>query len=173
MLFGIALIDGLPFRITCDVVLRPGHGEIIVSGPIEPAIEETINHGIQFANELSNFESPIPNLGVHNLHIRIRLPQHPAPIIGPSYGLLLVLRIMGTLLRRSASRSIAVTGEVGGDGTVCAVGAIKEKRVAAAEFGGNAIILPSSQLDFFNTSIAQIPVHNVFEAYTAAYYGQT
>ena len=172
-MFGIALVDDLPFRIQCDVALRPGTGEIIISGPIEESIEETINHGISFATELCDLESvPFPDLSSRNLHIRIRLPLYHAPIIGPSYGLLLCLELIGALTSRGRSPSYAVTGEVNRDGRVVSVGAIEAKRVAAKEFGASAIILPSNQLEFFSTTIAQIPVNNIFEAYTAAYYGK-
>lgn len=171
MLFGIAFVDDLPFRITCDVSLRPGRGEIILSGPVEPAIEETINHGIAFANELSDFESiPFPDLSGRTLHIRIRLPQHHAPIVGPSYGLLLCLQLIGALLRRSCVRSFAVTGEVDSGGRVHSVGAINAKREAARVMGADAIILPANQIDFFSSTITQIPVHSIFEAYTTAFY---
>lgn len=172
-MFGIALIDNMPFRIQCDVTLRPGDGDIILFGPVEESIEETINHGIRFANEIASFEAiEFPNLGVQSLHIRIRLPKFHAPVLGPSYGLLLVLKLMGTLLRRSPVGNFAVTGEVDGNGSVYSVGAISQKRVAAAEFGADAIILPAGQLDFFSTVISQIPVHNIYEAYTAVFYGK-
>jgi len=172
--FGIALVDDLPFRILCNVSLRPGAGEIIISGPVEESIEEIINHGISFAAELSDLESiPFPDLSSRNLHIRIRLPQYHAPILGPSYGLLLCLELIGTFLGRSTAYSYAVTGEINGDGRVLSVGAIERKRLAASEFGATAIILPGSQLDFFSTSIVQIPVNSIFEAYTAVFYGKT
>lgn len=174
MLFGIALIDSLPFRITCEAHLRPGHGEILLSGPVEPSIEETINAAIRFANELSDHEGlRFPDLSSRNLHIRVRLPQHHAPVVGPSYGLLLCLELIGALLGRSQSRSLAVTGEVDMDGRVHSVGLIEQKRIAAAQFGASAIILPSNQLDFFSTIITQIPVSTIFEAYVAVYYGET
>ena len=173
-MFGIALVDDMPFRIQCGVSLRPGAGEVLINGPVESSIEEIINHGISFANELADLESiPFPNLSSRNLHIRINLPRHSAPIVGPSYGLLLCLELIGALLGRSTLYPYAVTGEVDGDGRVTAVGSIHRKRIAAAEFGAEAIILPASQLDFFNSTITQIPVHNIFEAYTAAFYGKT
>ncbi len=173
-MFGIALVDALPFRIQCSVTLRPGNGDILISGPVEESIEEVINHAISFANELAGFESiRFPDLSSRNLNIRINLPKHNAPILGPSYGLLLCLELIGALLGRSTACPYAVTGEVNGDGRVLDVGAIEQKRVAAAEFGATAIILPARQLDFFSATITQIPVHNIFEAYTAAFYGKT
>jgi predicted S18 family serine protease len=176
MLYGIALISGLPFRITCDVVLKPGPGDVIISGPVEPTIEETINASIRFANELASFdEGAFPDLSNKSLHIRIGLPASPAPIVGPSYGLLLSLRLICTLLKRSPRIYAYVTGDIDDEGNVHSVGGITEKRRGALQLGGPGtnLVLPTSQLDFYSTEVIQIPVSNIYEAYRAVTYGET
>ena len=174
MLYGIALIDSLPFRIKCDVSLVRGRGEILISGPVEETIEETINVAIRHANELSDFEdTPFPNLANFNLHIRVRLPAASNPITGPSWGLLLSLELILCLLRRRPTFDAFVTEEIDSRGDVLRVGDIEGKRNGAKTLGGERIILPSRQLDFFNSSIIQIPVSNLFEAYRAVTYGET
>lgn len=174
MLYGIALLDHLPFRITCDVSLVRGRGEILISGPVEPTIEETINASIGFAAQLADFdEGPFPDLSNHNIHIRIRLPATSAPVVGPSLGLLVSLEIICATLRRRPTIPSYVTGAIDYDGNVLPVGAVEEKRVGVAALGGERLILPASQLDFFSSSIIQIPVSNIFEAYRAVTYGET
>ena len=174
MLYGIALLSGLPFRITCDVALRPGCGDVIISGPVEPSIEETINVSIKFANELASFgEGVYPDLSNKSLNIRIGLPASPAPILGPSYGLLLSLGLICTLLKRSPRISAYVTGDLDSEGNVRSVGGIEEKRRGIVQLGGTTLILPTSQLDFYSTEVIQIPVSNIYEAYRVVTYGET
>ena len=174
MLFGIALLDHLPFRITCEASLIRGHGDIIISGPVDPSIEETINATLGFAYELCSLgEGRFPDLSVHNLHIRIRLPNSSAPIVGPSIGLLLCLELLLCLTRQRTNLSTFVTGELDAEGNVLAVGAIEEKRKGVRSLGGERLILPSGQLDFFSTEVIQIPVANIFEAYRVVIYGET
>lgn len=174
MLYGIALIDHLPFRITCEASLVRGHGDILISGPIDPSIEETINATLGFAYELCSLgEGVFPDLSNHNLHIRIRLPASPAPIVGPSLGLLLSLELLLSLTRQRTSLSSYVTGAIDAEGNILPVGAIEEKRRGVRSLGGERLVLPSRQLDFFSTEVIQIPVSNIFEAYRVVIYGET
>lgn len=173
-MFGIAFVGDTPFRVDCTCKLQRGEGSIIIYGPIEESIEEVINYGITFANEIAGYESrEFPDLSRYDLHIRLRLSLFDAPLLGPSYGLLVCLELIRALLRGSEGRELAVTGAIDQTGRVGIIGRAKEKRRAAAIFGAGAIVLPTGNLEFFEQEITQIPVSNIFEAYKAVTYGQT
>jgi ATP-dependent Lon protease len=172
MLSGIALLDGLPFRVQCSIVLRKGDGDIYISGPVDNTIEESINESIGFANTICDHEGiKFPSLGNKNILVRIGLPLSHAPIVGPSLGLLLGLQLTFAITGRRPPYHAFVTGELNSKGDVFAVGGIAAKRKGAAELGGERLVLPASQLDFFSTEIIQIPVTSIFEAYSILTYG--
>lgn len=172
MLYGIALIDSSPFRISCDVTLRRGDGDIYISGPVDNTIEETINASIGFANTICDLEgNRFPDLSRFNILVRIALPATASPLIGPSYGLLLGLQTIFAFAGRKPTFHAFVTGEISNSGDVYAVGAITAKRKGVATLGGERLVLPSSQLDLFSTEIIQIPVNNIFQAYSILTYG--
>lgn len=174
-MFGIVLIDDLPFCLECHVQVKPGRGDIIILGQIEPAIEETINNAIRWANLIHSLEDDskdFPNLGDRSLRISLGVRDYPTPILGPSYGLLLGLAIVLALLGRRQTLHPYVTGGVDEDGVVQNVGGISQKRKGVKQLGGSHLILPAAQTDFFSGDVVQIPVRTIFDAYTAVTYGK-
>ena len=156
------------------MILRRGTGEVIVHGPITEEFEDVFQRGYNFAYDLAERgEYPLPDLSSHDLYIACSVLGSPdTPIGGDSFGLLLALVLACRFAQQPLRTDWAFTGAIDNDGNVLPVGGIEVKREGAARLGYKGIALPSTQLDFFCTSIDQIPVTTAYEAWAVLTYGQ-
>lgn len=169
---GLVVYEGLVCPLEVSVAISTGVGEVSVSGPITEEFEHVFQNAFNASCLLAEWgEFPLPNFAIRNLHIGITTSVG-APIGGQCYGLLLAIVLAGAYCGRSPRDSIAITGGIDENGEVLPVGDIDTKRSHAAEAGVSILMLPASQLDFFNRTIDQIPVATVFEAWSVLRYGR-
>ena len=107
----------------------------------------------------------------------VQLNMDSGEVIGPSSGLAWTLSVIDELTPGSmtAGRSAAVTGAIGPDGSVQAIGGLAQKAVAAERGGATVMLYPSTQSqddvdrakELTNGNLELIPVDSVESAVKA------
>jgi predicted S18 family serine protease len=167
----VVLHDGIDFL---DITgrMRRGRGDIFISGPVSPEVEDEIQKAIRFAAELSDLgEFVFPDLSCVDIHLAFTCRLSQLPVVGTSYGLGLGVEILRLFSARSFPVDCCYTGELTDDGSTAPVGMLPSKRAAAAREGFGRIFLPAEQLDFFCSVIDQSPVESIYQAWTVLTYG--
>lgn len=167
----VVLADGIDF-LDIDSRLRKGTGNLFVSGPISPEVEDEIQKSIRFAAQLADYgELELPDLSRFDLYLSFTCRCSELPVVGTSYGLGLGIEILRLFSGRSFPAGSCYTGELAADGGVSPVGMLGSKRDAAARAGYERLFLPTEQLDLFCSVIDQCPVESIFQAWGVLTYG--
>jgi len=124
----------------------------------------------------SNEDKKVPVIGIRSVEgyryaPRVEYGIDPA-VVGPSAGLVFSLAIYdrvtpGDLL---GGRDVAVTGQIGADGTVSPIGGIREKVAGAEKAGSEVFLVPSgncADLRGVDSSMALVRVATLDEAVSA------
>jgi ATP-dependent Lon protease len=169
---GLVIYEDQVLTLDVGVTFEKGTGEVFVSGPVDEGIEKNFNRAFEFAHNLADLEEFIlPDFSGIDIHLRFGLAIPDVPIVGDSYGLALTLALCCACEGMELNENICITGCLDHNGDIVVVEGIERKRFAAAKLGYRHIMLPAGQLDYFNKDIDQIPVRNVFEAWTSISYG--
>jgi ATP-dependent Lon protease len=157
------------FRASVEAKLRPGRGRMLFAGAFPQSFIGPARAAINVCTQLDFIEDFDPSiLGSRDLVISI---SSPGPVVGESLQLALCVAVIAELLRKRVPADSAYTGIVGPAGEVIPVDEIEAKRKAAKRLGYARLFLPSSQLDYFNSHIAQCPVANLEEAIAITFFG--
>lgn len=168
---GIILYNETPSILTLELQIITGTGDVTVSGLVTDEFESIYRRSFSAVCDLIELgEIPEPDFSGLDIHFSLRHSIPDIPIAGDSYGLLLGLSLALGFEQMELNPAICVTGALGENGRVLPVGGITEKRLGAKALGFERIILPGSQLDFFNQDIAQMPVESIYEAWSIVSY---
>ena len=124
-----------------EAVLMPGGGKLILTGQLGDVMRESAQAAVSY------IRSKADRLGIskdmfaeHDLHIH--LPAGAVPKDGPSAGITLLSSILSVVTKRPVDGSFAMTGEVDLQGGVLPIGGVKEKILAAKQYGLTNVIIP-------------------------------
>lgn len=169
---GLVIYEEQVLTLEVGVSLEAGTGEVFIDGPVDAGIETNFNRAFAFAHNMADLEEfTIPDLSGIDIYLSFKLPIPEVPVVGDSYGLALTLALCCAFEGNVVNPELVITGCLDELGNITHVEGIDRKRTAAAKLGYRHIMLPSGQLDFFNKDIDQIPVRDVFEAWTSISYG--
>lgn len=114
---------------------------IILTGQLGKVMEESAQAAYSYVRMYSEKAGISSNWFKKN-EIHIHLPAGATPKDGPSAGVTLATALISLITNTPIRKDIAMTGEIGLQGQVLAVGGIKEKALAALSHGILNVVLP-------------------------------
>ena len=124
-----------------EAVLMRGNGRLLLTGQLGDVMKESAQAAITYAKahaDLFTIDAKLFN--EYDLHIHV--PAGAVPKDGPSAGITLLSAILSALTGRAINGSYAMTGELNLQGNVLPIGGLKEKILAAKQFGLHHVIIP-------------------------------
>ncbi|MBL4588107.1 AAA family ATPase, partial [Candidatus Babeliales bacterium] len=133
-----------------EAVLMRGTGKFLLTGQLGDVMKESAQAAMTYARAHMDFFKIDPSkFTEHDLHIH--LPAGAIPKDGPSAGVTLLTSILSALTGRLINGRYAMTGELNLQGNVLPIGGLKEKILAAKQYGLDHVILPKqNQKDMVN-----------------------
>ncbi len=171
----IGVVTGLAWTqvggdtLSVEVNLMPGSGQTELTGHLGDVMKESAKTAISYVR--ANSETlAISKDFYQDTDIHIHVPEGATPKDGPSAGITIATALVSALTKRTAKRTVAMTGEITLRGRVLPIGGLKEKTLAAYRAGMKTVIIPAENqkdLDDLEGVVLEhldiIPVQNVAE----------
>ncbi|MFK7741672.1 MAG: endopeptidase La [Planctomycetota bacterium] len=126
-----------------EAVKSPGRGALQLTGSLGDVMSESARLALSYLRSQSDrFGLEIEDLDNSNLHLHF--PSGAIPKDGPSAGIAIACAFWSALTGRPAPSDIAMTGELTVVGEVLPIGGVREKVLAAKNFGLERVLLPKA-----------------------------
>ena len=123
--------------------LLPGGSDLTITGQLGEVMQESAQAARSYLwARAESFGLDMALFKRNGMHIHV--PEGAIPKDGPSAGVTMAVAMASLLLRISARKDTAMTGEISLSGLVLPVGGIKEKLLAAHRMGLRRIMLPKA-----------------------------
>ncbi len=145
----VGIVNGLAWTMFGGDVLKveagavPGAGKVDVTGNLGEVMKESVNLSLSVVKAL------MPKLNTdeeffkkNDLHIHF--PEGAVPKDGPSAGITITTAIVSAITGRKPKAKLAMTGEITLNGSVLAIGGVREKLLAAKRKNITDVIVPAS-----------------------------
>lgn len=124
-----------------EVLRMKGKGGLILTGQLGDVMKESARAAMSYARAHSD-ELGIESDWFENNELHIHLPAGAIPKDGPSAGVTMATALTSLVTGVPVRCDVAMTGEITLAGRVLPVGGIKEKALAALNFGISTVIVP-------------------------------
>lgn len=124
-----------------EAIASKGKGGLQLTGSLGDVMSESARLALSYLRgHAGRFGLELPTMGEQDLHLHF--PAGAIKKDGPSAGIAIACAFLGALLGRTAPMDIAMTGELTVVGEVLPIGGVREKVLAAKNFGVTRVILP-------------------------------
>lgn len=171
----IGVVNGLAWTsvggtmLTVEANVMDGKGNVEFTGSLGDVMKESGQAAIVYIRSNAK-ELGITGKFYENKDIHVHVPEGATPKDGPSAGITMTTAITSALTGKKVRNNLAMTGEVTITGDVLAIGGLKEKALAAYDYGIKNVIIPkdnerdTEDIDKeIRDKINFIPVTNVSE----------
>ncbi len=124
-----------------EVAILPGKGNTTLTGQLGDVMQESAHAALSYIRSRSS-ELELPKNFHSNKDIHIHLPEGSTPKDGPSAGITMCTALVSALTHVPIKEHLAMTGEITLRGRVLAIGGVKEKLLAAQQYGIKTVIMP-------------------------------
>lgn len=126
-----------------EVSLLPGKGGLTLTGQLGEIMQESAQTAYSYVRSIA------PKIGIKksefsNNDVHIHFPDGATPKDGSSAGIAITCALVSALTNIPFKNCLAMTGEVSLRGRVLAIGGLKEKLLAAQQFGITTVIVPKA-----------------------------
>jgi ATP-dependent Lon protease len=161
-----------------EVSLAKGSGGLTLTGQLGNVMQESAQAALFYARANASVLGLDPDFhSKHDIHIHV--PGGAVPKDGPSAGITIATALVSVLSGRKVSKDVAMTGEITLRGNVLAVGGLREKALAALQYGIRKIIIPFENIKDLEEvpedqrkQIQFVPVKHVSEVLELALLGR-
>jgi ATP-dependent Lon protease len=161
-----------------EVSLAKGAGALTLTGQLGSVMQESAQAALFYAR--ANAAVLGLEADFHSKYdIHIHVPGGATPKDGPSAGITIATALVSALSDRKVSKDVAMTGEMTLRGNILAVGGLREKALAALQYGITKVIIPFENLKDLEEipeeqrkQIQFIPVKHVSEVLEIAILGR-
>ncbi|MFA6527441.1 MAG: endopeptidase La [Candidatus Babeliales bacterium] len=124
-----------------EAALAPGCGKLLLTGQLGDVMKESAQAAMTYAKAHADLFG-IDQKMFTSSDLHIHLPAGAIPKDGPSAGIALLSSILSVFTKRAINGDYAMTGELNLQGSVLPIGGLKEKILAAKQYGLSHVILP-------------------------------
>lgn len=125
-----------------EATLVPGKGELTLTGQLGDVMQESAQAALSYIRAHSTWLHLKKDFfAEHDIHLHV--PEGATPKDGPSAGITICSALLSAILNTPIKRGIAMTGEITLRGRVLAIGGLKEKLIAAQQYGIHTAIVPA------------------------------
>ena len=157
-----------------EVSVAKGNGGLTLTGQLGSVMQESAQAALFYARANASVLGLEADFNAkYDIHIHV--PSGATPKDGPSAGITIATALVSALAKRKASKEIAMTGEMTLRGNVLAVGGLREKALAALQYGITKVIIPFENIKDLEEipeeqrkQIQFIPVKHVSEVFELA-----
>ena len=141
------VVNGLGFTpfggviLPIEVSFYKGTGKIILTGSLGEVMKESANIALGYVKSNSEKFNIDPTFFENN-DIHINAVEGAIKKDGPSAGTALVTAIISSIINKSISNKVAMTGEISLKGKVLPIGGLREKAIGAYNSKVNKIFIP-------------------------------
>ncbi len=138
-----------------EVTAISGKGGLTLTGQLGDVMQESAHAA------LSYIRSRTSALGISasfnsTKDIHVHIPEGATPKDGPSAGITMCVALVSALTKNPTKAEVAMTGEVTLRGRVLAVGGLKEKILAARQYGLKTVLVPEENRSVVEEIIQEI-----------------
>ena len=127
--------------LTIEVTTMPGKGEMILTGNLGDVMKESARIALSYVRSVaSEYGTPDDFFSKNDIHIHI--PEGAVPKDGPSAGITMSVALLSAVSKIPVRARLAMTGEVTLRGRVLPIGGLKEKLLAAKQYGIEKVLVP-------------------------------
>lgn len=142
----IGVVNGLAYTsfggstLAIEVTQFPGKDGLKLTGQLKDVMKESAQIALAYVR--ANAKKFGIDFNFENNSIHIHVPAGAIPKDGPSAGVTFTTSIISALSKKPVPANVGMTGEITLRGKVLPIGGLKEKSLAAAQFGIKKIFIP-------------------------------
>lgn len=143
----VGLVRGLAWTIyggevmPVEASVAKGDGRLTLTGQLGSVMQESAQAALFYARANAKALGLDADFN-QKLDIHIHCPSGATPKDGPSAGITIATALVSALSQRKVSRGVSMTGEITLRGNVLPIGGLKEKALAALQYGIKKVIIP-------------------------------
>lgn len=143
-----------------ETSVLPGKGTVTLTGQLGEVMQESAQAALSYIRSRALDLNLKPSFYASK-DIHLHIPEGATPKDGPSAGITICVALVSSLTKIPTRQDVAMTGEVTLQGRILAIGGVKEKLLAAKQYGIKEVIVPQENYDDVQEILKEITLDDL------------